>query len=387
MTRRKICVVTGTRAEYGLLYWLLKEIRQDPALVLQLLVTGMHLAPQFGSTYKEIETDGFIIDERVDMQITGDTPVDIARSMGAGVAGCAEAFARLRPDILVFLGDRYEILAAAEAALVAKIPMAHIHGGEITEGVFDDSIRHSLTKMAHYHFVAAEEYKKRVVQLGEQPARVFNFGALALDNISRQKLLSRDELGPSINYKFRGINFLVTLHPDTLSLVQGGREPVDHLLEALNAFPEAGIIFTQPNADPRNTTITQKMGQYVHLHSHRTILVASLGRVGYLSALKHCDVVIGNSSSGIIEAPMFVKPTVNIGNRQGGRLRTDSIIDCVEESAAIKTAIEKALSAEFKELLCHIKSPYGEAGASKKIKDCLKRLPLQDVLVKKFYNI
>lgn len=386
MVKRKICVVTGTRAEYGLLYWLMKEIQEDPDLELQLVVTGMHLSPEFGLTYRVIEEDGFVIDEKVEMLLSSDTPVGIATSMGLGTIGFAGAFDRLKPDIVVLLGDRFEILAAAQAALVARIPIAHLHGGETTEGAIDEAIRHSVTKMSHLHFVSTDAYRKRVIQLGEHPDRVFHVGAIGLDNIRKLPLLSREELEESIGFQLRSLNFLVTYHPVTLNRM-GSEAAMRELLAALDRFPEATVIFTKPNADTDGRIISRMIDEYVQQNPERCRAYTSLGQVRYLSAVKHVDVVIGNSSSGILEVPAFKKPTVNIGDRQRGRLRPTSVIDCAETAEEIAWAIEKALSPEFRGQLENMTSPYGDEYVSGKAKEILKRADLQNILFKGFYDL
>lgn len=386
MSKRKICVVTGTRAEYGLLYWLMKEIKADRDLTLQVIATGMHLSPEFGSTYRVIEEDGFSIDARVEMLLSSDTPTGVAKSMGVGMIGFADAFERLKPDILVLLGDRFEILAAASSAMAGSIPIAHLHGGESTEGAIDEAIRHAVTKMAHLHFVAAEPYRQRVIQLGESPERVFNFGATGADNIKRLKLMSRRKLESSLGFNLGKRSFLVTYHPVTL----GGRGPeraMRELFKALDGFPEARIILTRPNADVGGRAIIRMMDEYASERPGRVMVSASLGQLKYLSAMKHVDAVIGNSSSGIIEAPALKKPAVNLGDRQRGRLKAPSIIDTDEKAEAIRAAIKKALSPEFQRSLPGVSSPYGDGNASVRIKDYLKKADLKDILFKKFFDI
>lgn len=385
MTRRKICIVTGSRAEYGLLYWLMKEIKNDPELILQIAVTGMHLSPEFGLTYKVIEQDGFEIDEKIEMLVSSDTPVGIAKSIGLGIIGFADAFSRLSPDIIVLLGDRYETFAAAQAAMVARIPIAHIHGGETTEGAIDEAIRHSLTKMAHLHFVAALPYRNRVIQLGEQPDRVFNFGAPGLDHICRTRLLSKEALEEQLEFSFGTTNFLVTYHPTTLqtNTVNG----IMNLLAALDHFPDAHIIFTKSNADTDGYIINQCIQAYAERNHHRMKVFASLGQLKYLSCLQYVDVVIGNSSSGIIEVPLFKKPTVDIGYRQKGRLKGTTIIECDENADSIVAAIKRALSPSFQEIISKAIPVYGYGNASKKIKDTLKYVNLENIIAKSFFDI
>jgi UDP-hydrolysing UDP-N-acetyl-D-glucosamine 2-epimerase len=384
--RRKICVVTGSRAEYGLLYWLMKEILGDPDLQLQLVVTGMHLSPEFGLTFQTIEADGFSIDAKVEMLLSSDSPVGIAKSLGLGVIGMADALDRLRPDLLVLLGDRYEILAAAQAAMVARIPIAHLHGGEATEGVIDEAIRHAVTKMSHFHFVAAEPYRQRVIQLGENPDQVFNLGAIGLDNILRLPLLSREQLQEVLEFDLGPPIFLVTYHPVTLE-AQGVKHPVGQLLEALDAFPEARIVFTKSNSDTDGRNINQMIDQYTSRQPQRTKGFVTLGQLRYLSLLNVADVVIGNSSSGIIEGPALKTPTVNIGDRQRGRLKAPSVIDCGEDRGEIVAAIQRTLSPAFQEVAANVRSLYGNGGSSLKVKDVLKRVSLEGILMKEFHDM
>jgi UDP-N-acetylglucosamine 2-epimerase (non-hydrolysing)/GDP/UDP-N,N'-diacetylbacillosamine 2-epimerase (hydrolysing) len=381
---RNICVVTGTRAEYGLLYWLMKEIQADTNLHLQLIVTGMHLSPEFGLTYKTIEEDGFAIDAKVEMQLSSDTPVGIAKSIGLGVIGFADALDRLKPDIMVVLGDRYEILAAAQAALVARIPAAHIHGGETTEGAIDESIRHAITKMSHLHFVAAEPYRTRVIQLGEHPDTVFNVGALGIENIKRLQLPDKSQLEQSINFDLGTLCFLVTYHPATL----GSTSPqfaMQALLDALDLYPDAKIIFTKPNSDTDGRILGQMIDEYARHNKERVAVFTSMGQLRYLSALRFVDAVIGNSSSGIIEAPACNTPTVNIGDRQSGRLKANSIIDCLETTDSIVAAINKVLSPSFREVIKRGVSLYGHGETATHIKDHLKQANLGTT--KLFYNL
>jgi UDP-hydrolysing UDP-N-acetyl-D-glucosamine 2-epimerase len=386
MHKRKICIVTGTRAEYGLLYWLMKEIQEDPDLGLQIIATGMHLSPEFGLTYQKIEEDGFHIDEKVEMLLSSDTPVGIAKSVGLGVIGFADALARQKPDIMVILGDRFEILAAAQAAIIAKIPIAHIHGGETTEGAIDEAIRHAITKMSHFHFTAAEPYRRRVIQLGETPDRVLNYGAPGLDNLKKIRLLNRASFEKAIDFQLGKLSFLVSYHPVTLSDTMPEKS-FNELLNAVDQFPGATIIFTKANADTAGRIINHKIDNYNEKNPVRTKVFASMGQLLYLSAIKNADLVIGNSSSGIVEVPAFHKPTVNIGKRQQGRLKADSIIDCEETEQAIVDAIKKGVSPEFKKISRSTKNPYGQENASLKIKEYLKKVSLQNILMKKFYDV
>lgn len=366
MSARKVCVVTGSRADYGLLFWLMKGIAADPALELQVVATGMHLSPEFGLTYRQIEADGFAIAAKVEMLLSADTPVAISKSLGLGVIGFADALERLRPDVVVVLGDRFEILAAAQAALIAAIPLAHIHGGERSEDAFDESIRHAVTKMAQWHFVAAEAYRKRVVQMGEAPESVFNCGSPGLDHLSHLTWLSRAELEQSLGMALGTPLFLVTYHPVTLS-GESPVAPMGELLAALESFPEATLVFTYPNADTGGRAIIGCIDEFVTRNSKRAKAFVSLGQQRYLSLMRECDVVVGNSSSGLTEAPALGKATVNIGGRQSGRLKASSVIDAPERREAIQRAIRDALSEPFRKGLGETISPYGAAGASQAI--------------------
>ena len=380
MKKRKICVVTGSRAEYGLLYWLMKEIQADADLELQIIATGMHLAPEFGPTYQAIEADGFTIDARVEMLLASDTAVGIAKSMGLGVIGFADALARLRPDILVLLGDRFEILAAAQAALVAKIPIAHIAGGDVTEGAYDEAIRHSITKMAHLHFVTHEAAARRVRQLGENPEHIFNVGSPGVDYIKRFKPLGRRELEAALDLRFKEKNLLVTFHPVTLD-TQPAEAQFQELLTALdNLGPDIGIIFTRPNADTAGRAIIRLLDNYVAAHPNARAYT-SLGQARYLSVMSQVDAVVGNSSSGLYEAPSFGKPTVNIGDRQKGRLQAASVIDCEPEAGAIKKAVLQALASDGSGAV----NPYGDGNSSARIKDRLKQVADPAALLKKHF--
>lgn len=382
--RRKICVVTGTRAEYGLLFWLLKELQNNAKVELQLVVTGMHLSPEFGSTYKIIEGDGFEISARVRMLLSDDSGVAITKSTGLGLIGFADAFDNLKPDIVVLLGDRFEILAAAQSAMFARIPIAHIHGGEATEGLIDEAIRHSVTKMAHLHFVAAAPYRKKVIQLGESPKRVFNFGAPGLDWLKKLNWLSRTELEEQLGIVLRKPIFLITYHPVTLE-EKGPEESMRQLLYALDCFPKASTVFTYPNADTNGRAIIELIEAYTKSHPDRCKAFSSLGQQRYLSLMRESDVVIGNSSSGLTEAPALKKATVNIGDRQRGRLKASSVIDCVAERSDITNAIRRALNDDFRSTLPETLSLYGEGGSSKNISRVLCDVDLAQILKKEFY--
>ena len=384
--KRKICIFTGTRAEYGLLRPLMEEIQNDPYFELQLVVSGMHLSPEFGLTYKEIEKDGFKIDEKVEILLSSDTPVGISKSIGLGTISYAEVLQRLRPDIIVVLGDRFELLAFVIAAFINRIPIAHLNGGERTEGVIDEGIRHSITKMSHIHFTATEEYRKRVIQLGEYPDRVFNVGEAGLDNIKRLKLLRKDELEKTMGFKFNKKNILITYHPVTLEK-ETAQQQFQELLNAIDDLRDTNIIFTKANADTEGRVINKMIDEYVSKNFNKAIAFTSLGQLRYLSTLQYMDAVVGNSSSGIVEAPSFKIGTINIGDRQKGRIKPDSVIDCEPTKKDILKAFQKLYSKKFQEKLKDIVNPYGDGNSSKKIKEILKTIDLTDILKKPFYDI
>lgn len=383
---RKICVVTGTRAEYGLLFWTMKALQEDVDVNLIICVTGMHLSPEFGLTYQKLLEDGFIIHEKVETLLSSDTTVAISKSIGLGVISFSEVFQRLTPDLILVLGDRYEIFAACTAAMISRIPIAHCHGGEATEGLIDEAIRHSITKMSQIHFTSTEEYRNRVIQLGEQPKNVYNVGALGIENINKLKLLNKFEFENSINFKLNKFNFLVTFHPVTLDYLSA-EEQFNQLLIALDNFEFTNIIFTKPNSDTDGRVIIKLIDDYVINNHHKAIAFTSLGQLKYLSAIQFMDVVVGNSSSGLIEVPSFKKPTVDIGDRQKGRVKASSIIDCEPDSKDIEKAIKKALSSEFKKELKLSVNPYGNKNPSIKIVDVLKNIDLNYIIKKQFYNL
>jgi GDP/UDP-N,N'-diacetylbacillosamine 2-epimerase (hydrolysing) len=382
---RKICVVTGTRADYGLLRWVMEGINNDNELTLQIIATGMHLSPEFGLTYQAIEDDGFQIDRKVEMLTSSDTSVGIAKSMGLGMIGFADALSDLKPDIIVVLGDRFEIFSAVTAALVAQIPVAHLHGGETTEGAFDEAIRHSITKMSHLHFVAAEEYRQRVIQLGEQPNRVFLVGGLGVDNIKRLKLLGRVELEKSLDFKFGQKNLLITFHPVTLEK-NTASDQMTELLNALSKLANTQLIFTLPNADTNGRKLIQMIEHFVTQHPNARAYT-SLGQLRYLSCISHVDGVIGNSSSGLLEAPSFKKGTINIGDRQRGRLQSESVIDCDPIEKNIKAALDKLYNENFRLSLKKVCNPYGEGGASDKVVEVIKNYSINNMVKKSFHDI
>jgi len=383
--RRKICVVTGTRAEYGCLRWVMEGIRGSPGLELQLIATGMHLSPEFGLTYRDIERDGFVIDRKVEMLLSSDTPAGVTKSMGLGLIGFGEALLQLRPDLMLILGDRFEIFSAAAAATIACIPVAHAHGGETTEGAFDEAIRHSVTKMSHLHFVAAEEYRKRVIQLGEDPKRVFTVGGLGIDNILKLPLLERADLENALGFALGRSNLLITLHPATLDDATSG-EHMKELLCALESLQDTHLIFTMPNADTGGRVLIEMIQRFVAGHA-KARAYASLGQLRYLSCIRHVDGVVGNSSSGLTEVPSFSKGTVNIGDRQRGRLKASSVIDCDPDRRSISAALQRLYSPDFQAILKTVRNPYGQGGASDRVVQVLRDHPLESILKKRFHDL
>jgi GDP/UDP-N,N'-diacetylbacillosamine 2-epimerase (hydrolysing) len=357
MNKRKICVVTGSRAEYGLLKNLINKIQIEPSLTLQIVVTGMHLSKKFGLTYKEIEEDGFKIDKKVEMLLTSNDSVSISKSTGLGLIGFSDVFNELKPDIVVLLGDRFEIFSAAIAATFAKIPIGHLHGGESTEGAFDESIRHSITKMAWWHFVSCEDYKKRVIQLGEDPKRVYDFGAIGVEAISKLELLTKNKLIAKTGIKFSKKNLMVTYHPVTLEN-NTSKKNMESLLSALNELNDTSIIFTMPNADTDSNIIRKLIDNFVLSHNETAFSFQSMGHLNYLSTLKYVDCVVGNSSSGLLEAPSFKIGTINIGDRQRGRLKVKSVINCNPDKASIKKSLNTIYSDRFKNRLLSVNNPY-----------------------------
>jgi len=384
--KKKLCVVTGTRAEYGLLRFLMEGIERSSVLRLQVIATGIHLSPEFGLTYGEIEQEGFRIDKKVEMVLSADTPSAIAKSTGLGMIGFADAFVELKPDAVVILGDRYEMLSAAFPALSARIPIVHISGGETTEGAFDEAIRHSISKMAWLHFVAAEDYRQRVIQLGEDPGRVFNVGGLGVDTIRRTGLLSRDELVRKTGIQLGGQNLMVTYHPVTLGH-NSSQKQFQKLLNVLDEAKDIYLIFTMPNSDPDGRVIKQMIDDFVSSQSKRSVVFNSMGQLTYLSALQYMDGMVGNSSSGLTEAPTFKIGTVNIGDRQKGRLRAESVIDCEPTEDSIREALKKLYSEEFRDTLKTVENPYGDGGATARILDVLEKAPLPKLPQKRFYNL
>jgi GDP/UDP-N,N'-diacetylbacillosamine 2-epimerase (hydrolysing) len=383
--KRKICVVTGSRADYGLLKLVMKGIKVDPDLALQIIATGMHLSPTYGLTYKEIEGDGFVIDYMVESLLLSDTPADIAQATAKSMMGCAKAFGELEPDLVLILGDRFEILAAATAAVLARIPIAHIHGGEVTVGAYDEAFRHSITKMANIHFVATEEYRRRVIQLGENPSSVHFVGGLGVDAIRHLNFLSKDEIEQTLGIKFSSKSLLVTFHPSTLEELTP-IEQVNELLAALIERPEIMLIFTMPNADTGGLEIMEQINKFVKERSN-AYSFKSLGQQQYLSCMAQVDGILGNSSSGILEAPSLKVGSINIGTRQLGRVQSESVINCVINKEHITSSIDKLYSRGFQLVLDNCTSPYGEGGASNKIIKMLREYKLDGISRKVFYDL
>lgn len=382
---RKICVVTGSRADYGLLRLVMQGIKDDPELSLQVVVTGMHLSTTFGLTFKEIEADGFKIDCKVPTLANSDSPEGIAKSIANGIEGFADAFARLKPDLVVVLGDRFEIFAAASAALVSRLPIAHLHGGEVTAGAFDEAFRHSITKMSHLHFVATEEYRNRVIQLGENPNSVFLVGGLGVDVLKNMTLLSKAELEDSLQLEFRARSLLITFHPVTLEN-ETSELQTRALLLALSKLKDTTLIFTMPNADNGSQIIIKLIQEFVKENGDAFAFI-SLGQQRYLSCVAHVDGVVGNSSSGLTEVPSFKKGTINIGSRQAGRIQASSVINCLPEEREIGRALESLFSNDFQSALKDVINPYGQGGASIKIVNVLKGSNLDGIIQKAFYDL
>ena len=385
---KRIGIMTGTRAEYGLLKPLMQEINKDNDLELYLIVSGMHLSPEFGMTYQEIEEDGFEINAKVEMLLSSDSPAGISKSIGLGVIGFTDEFQRADLDMLILLGDRYEALSAAICALVMRIPIAHLHGGELTEGAIDEGIRHSITKMSYLHFTSTEQYRNRVIQLGENPERVFYVGALGVENIKKIKLMTKEELERSIHFEIDENTVIVTYHPVTLEN-NTVEEQFLNLLEVLDRNPKIRMIFTKANADTNGRIVNELIDKYAAQNSERACAFVSLGQKRYLSALKYCRIVIGNSSSGIIEAPSFGKPIINIGDRQKGRICADSVINCGYTQQEIQQAMETALTEEFENKARNCRNPYEKENTAANIISVIKDYLLNDKikLKKGFYDI
>ena len=383
--KKKIAIVTGTRAEYGLLKPLIKALHYDDTFEMQLLVTGMHLSENFGNTINEIETDGFPITAKIDSHLKGDSAVSVSKSIAETTRGFAKVLAELTPDLMMVLGDRSEIFATTTAATVQGIPIAHIHGGETTEGAYDEAFRHAITKMSHWHFTSTEVYRKRVIQLGEQPEHTFNVGAIGIDSIANLELMTKFEFESSINFKLNKRNVLITFHPVTLEN-NTSEAQFNNLLAALDKLKDVTLIFTKPNSDKDGTIISNQIDTYVANHSEKAVAFTSLGQKRYLSGLQYMDVVVGNSSSGIIEVPLFKIPTINIGDRQKGRLMPKSVINCLPIATEISKALKIALSSEFLESISNLKSDYGNGTATNQIMAILKSKPLPNIK-KSFFDL
>ena len=385
MVKRKICVVTGTRAEYGLLTPLITAIDNDNDLQLQLIVTGMHLSPEFGLTYKQIEKD-FSIDKKIEILLSSDTSVGISKSMGLAQISFSETYSELKPDIVVVLGDRFEIFSAVSTAMIMNIPIAHISGGELTMGAIDDSIRHSITKMSHIHFVATNEYRNRVIQLGENPEKVFNYGELGLDNIKNLDLLSRKEFEDSINSKLLKHNLLITYHPTTLDSEVEIKIDFQNILDSLKEQTNSLLIFTKSNSDSGGRLINEMIDDFVNMNKN-AIAFVSLGQLRYLSALQYVDAVVGNTSSGIVEAPSFKIGTINIGNRQLGRIYPQSVINCKPIKTDINNAFNTLYSKEFETILKTVENPYLGVNSTENTLNILKNIELNNIIKKEFWDL
>ena len=382
---RKICVVTGSRADYGLLRWVMQGIKDDPRLNLQVIATGMHLSPTFGLTYRMIEEDGFRVDAKVEILGSSDSPAAIAESMALALTGTAKALSELKPDLVVVLGDRFEIFAATAAALVSKIPIAHLHGGETTTGAFDEAFRHSITKMSHLHFVATDEYRSRVIQLGENPKSVYLVGGVGIDSIKNLTLLSKEELEAQLGIEFGAKSLLITFHPVTLD-AESPEHQMKELLAALSHLHDTTLIFTMPNADTGGHVLIKMIEEFVGQNENAKVFT-SLGQLKYLSCISQVDGVVGNSSSGITEVPTFKKGTVNVGDRQLGRIQAASVINCKPMEKDIERAIKTLYSLEFKSNLAATESPYGEGGASARVVKALKESSLEGIVKKTFHDL
>lgn len=385
--KKIISILTATRAEYGLLKPIMSKLNKIEEYDIRLVVTGMHLSPDYGLTFKEIIQDGFTIDRKIDIILSSGTSVAVTKSMGLALISFAEYFDELKPNLLIVLGDRYESFAVCCAAMNARIPIAHLHGGEVTEGVIDEAIRHSITKMSYLHFTSTEEYRKRVIQLGEHPNRVFNVGAIGLEVIKELNYMSKEEFEKSINFTISKKLALLTFHPVTLE--DNTEEQFENILQAIDMFDDIQVIITKANADAGGNVINKLIDEYVKKRSNKCVAFESLGQLRYLTAMKYCDFVIGNSSSGIIETPSFKKPTINIGDRQKGRIQAKSIINCKPIKLEIVSSIEKALSVDFRKTLDDLEDPYGDGNVSDNIVSEINRFLNQNLLSikKQFYNL
>lgn len=384
---KKICIVTGTRAEYGLLKPIIEKVHNSNSLELQLVVTGMHLSTEFGLTYQEIERDGYSITSKIEMLLSSDTSVGITKSMAVALMGFADFYEQNKPDMVVVLGDRYEMLVVATAAMIARIPIAHIHGGELTEGLIDEAIRHSITKMSFLHFTATEEYRRRVIQLGEQPERVYNTGALGVENIKTLSLLKKDALEEAIGFKFVRNMIMVTYHPVTLDNLSA-KQQFNNILCVLDKYKEYFVIFTKANADTDGRIINQMIDEYVALNSDRSVAFTSLGQLRYLSILPFCCLVLGNSSSGLIEVPSFKIPTINIGDRQRGRVCADTVYSCGNSSEEIEMALDIVTSEKWERRVAMSSNPYEGKNTSQRIVEIMEESLNKGIDIKKiFYDV
>ena len=381
---KKVCVVTGSRAEYGLLRWTMQEINSSSRLKLQLIVTGMHLASKYGKTIKQIRLDGFKVDQKVKMSLNSDSTIGVAKSIESSISGFVKAYKKLKPDLILLLGDRFDIFTAAVASLISRIPIAHLHGGELTEGAYDDAMRHSITKMSHFHFVAAKDYRKRVIQLGENPSTVFNVGGFGIENINKLKLIKKKILEKDLGFTFCKKNLIITFHPVTLEKHETSKQ-IDELLKALLSLKNTGLIFTMPNADTDNSIIFKKIKFFCKKVKNAKYF-KSLGQIRYLSCIQYADGVVGNSSSGLLEVPSFKKGTINIGDRQRGRLQASSVINCKPKYILIKRSLKYLFSKTFQNKLKKVKNPYGDGNSSKIVVGILEKQNLSNLLKKRFYN-
>ncbi len=383
----KLAIITGTRAEYGLLKPLISKLKNCNEFDVKVIATGTHLSPEFGYTYKEIEKDNIHIDEKVEILMSSDSSIGISKSLGLAIISFSEVFDRMKPDAVIVLGDRYEIYGVTTAASISKIPVIHLHGGETTEGAFDEAFRHCITKMSYFHFTANEEYRKRVIQLGESPERVFNVGAIGIENILSMDLLTKSELEENIKFKLDKPYGLVTFHPVTLEKGTAQKQ-FKELLNSLSKMKNMKFIITKANADSDGRIINKMIDEYVQNNKERVISFTSMGQLRYLSAMKYCSLVIGNSSSGIVEAPTFKKPTINIGDRQKGRIQATSIINCRSQEDEILNGINKALNKEFLDEIQQIVNPYGDGNTTSKIIEVIRKELFKDInMKKKFYDL
>jgi len=383
---KKICILTATRAEYGLLKRVIQKLLQEPVFQVNIVVTGAHLSPEFGLTYKEIEADGFEINEKIEMLLSSDSPAAISKSMGLAMIGFADYFERTKPDLLVVLGDRYETLAVCCAAMTQRIPIAHLYGGEATEGLIDEAIRHAITKMSYLHFTSTEDYRRRVIQLGEAPDRVFNVGSLGVENVLHEELLTKAELGNSIDWKLNKPYAVVTFHPVTLEN-QTSEEQIQELLCAIAQNTQYQFLITKGNADSDGRVINALIDRFVRKNKH-TKSFFSLGLKKYLSAVKYASFVIGNSSSGVIEVPSFGIPSINIGDRQKGRIQANSVLNCIADCDAINQMINHAASSDFKGCISGT-NPYHKENTSDEIAEIIKNFVIREKidLKKTFYDL